>query len=313
MKFKLDFNVDKNRVELTHSDLIVSMGSCFADEIGSKLRSSGFTTNSNPFGTLFHPLAILNALNSSLSGNKNIDILQRNDLYFAWEASSKLFGTSKNELEQAILAKRIQLKQNIQDAGLLILTFGTSWGYRHKNLNQVVGNCHKESLSSFNKELSSIDSMIKECKATIQKVKALNPEIKILVTVSPVRHKKDGIIENNRSKARLLELTHRLVEESDCIYFPSYEIVMDELRDYRFFKNDMVHPSEEAVNYIWKKFEKATVKESTFDIISQYQKITRALNHRSLVPNSEEDNTRIIQAEEKKRAFISKYSEVVFY
>lgn len=310
MKFKLDFDIDNNGIELSHGDSIVSLGSCFSDEIGTRLVSSGFTVNSNPFGTLFHPLAIMNILNDSLSENKEVNLIQRKDLYFAWEASSKLFGLNDKELEQTIMSTRSQLKQNIQDAGLLILTFGTAWGYRHKKLKQVVGNCHKEPLTSFNKELSSIDLMFNECQATIEKVRALNPKIKILVTVSPVRHKKDGLIENNRSKARLLELCHRLVGESDCIYFPSYEIIMDELRDYRFFKNDFVHPSEEAVNYVWEKFQKASINSSTVEIISAYQKITRALAHRSLFPNSEEDHSRIQKTDENKRAFISKYPEV---
>ena len=310
MKFKLDFSVDKNGIELSHKDSIVSLGSCFADEMGARLISSGFKLNSNPFGTLFHPLAIMNTLNDTLSDKKEVNILKRSDLYFSWEASGKLFGTSNNELEDRILATRSKLKQNIKAADLLILTLGTAWGYRNKDLNLVVGNCHKEPLTSFSKELSSIDLMVKECQATIEKVRALNPAIKILVTVSPVRHKKDGLIENNRSKARLLELTHRLVEESGCIYFPSYEIVIDELRDYRFFKNDLVHPSEEAVNYVWKQFQETSIKKSTIEIIAAYQKITRALAHRSLFPNSEEDHSRIQKNEEKKRAFISKYPEV---
>ena len=310
MKFKLDFQVNNNGIELSHHDSVVSLGSCFADEIGAKLMSSGFTINSNAFGTLFHPLAIMNTLNYAFSSNKEVNILQRNDLFFAWEASSKLFGTSHKEIENKILSSRSQLKQNIKDASLLILTFGTAWAYEHKELSRVVGNCHKEPLTSFKKELSNIDLMLNECEATINKIRVLNPAIKIIVTVSPVRHKKDGLIQNNRSKARLLELTHRLVEESDCIYFPAYEIIMDELRDYRFFKKDLVHPSNEAVNYVWEKFEEASIKDSTLEIISAYQKINRVLAHRSLFPNSKEDHLRIQKAEESKRLFITEYPEV---
>lgn len=310
MKFKLDFKVDENGVNLTHNDSVVSIGSCFSDEIGSKLISSGFSIYSNPFGTLFHPLAIMNVLNHALSNSIKVETVKRNDLFFTWEASSKLFDSDIERLRTEVLKIRSELKQNIQDSNLLILTFGTAWGYRHKEIDRLVGNCHKAPQNSFKKELSTINMMFEECQATIKSIKALNPKIKILITVSPVRHKKDGLVENNRSKARLIELVHLLVESNECIYFPAFEIVMDELRDYRFYKNDLVHPSEEAVNYVWEKFIESTVNTTTVSIISSYQKITRELAHRSLFPNSKEDINRIQKAKESKTAFTLKYPEV---
>lgn len=310
MNFKLDFDVIKNGVELSHKKSIVSLGSCFSEEMGGKLSDAGFAVLNNPFGTLFHPLAIMNVLDNSLNQSGLVESVQRNDLFFAWESSSKLFGKNEIELRDLILSKRDELKSKVKNAGLLILTFGTSIGYCHQELNKTVGNCHKQPQNKFKKELSTIDKMYKACRKTITQIKEINPSIKIMITVSPVRHKKDGLIGNNRSKARLLELSHQLVENDNCIYFPSYEIVIDELRDYRFYKQDLIHPSEDAINFVWEKFASSSIEEQSLGVISEYQKIKASLSHRSLFPNTKEDIARIQKAEESKSSFISIYPHV---
>ena len=311
MELKLDFNINSNELNLTHKDQIVSIGSCFSEEISAKLSNAGFHIEGNTFGTLFHPEAISNVIKSSINQSDSVSILKRDDLYFSWDSSSAIYGYSETELVDRIKAQRALFRSKLSNAGLLIITLGTSWGYRLKENDCLVGNCHKMNTNLFKKELQSLSEMKLQWRKLIEDIKKFNPALKILFTVSPVRHKKNGLIENNKSKARLIELVHSLVEEHDCSqYFPAYEIMIDELRDYRFYSNDLVHPNEIAVDYIWEAFKRASISKESCELISRIKQIKSSLNHKSLHPDSNQNIVRIKTLQAEQKELILKHPEI---
>ena len=300
MKLKLDFSFPNIPLKIDYSSPIISLGSCFSDEISKKLQFAGFNVNDNPFGVLFHPLAILNVLNSSLLESKDVAVFKREDLFFSWDASSKVYAMSEDTIREKVVSIREELHQSILEAKVIVLTFGSSFQYSIEK-SGIVGNCHKAPQSVFEKKMSTVEEMYLPWFSLIQKVKEINPKIQFLLTVSPVRHVKDGLVENNRSKSRLIELTHQLVESFDDVYYyPSYEIMMDELRDYRFFANDLVHPNQKAVDYIWEHFKSKTMDVELYDLVGKVEKLKKSFLHRSLHPDSEATRLFQIKLEEQK-------------
>ena len=197
MEFKLNFNINPADFNVKHGDGVVLLGSCFSDSMTSHFQYAGFDVLSNPFGTLFHPLAISNTIGSSLSDSKEVIVLKREDVFLAWDCGSKVFGYSEEELISKVIEERINLKNQLSKAKLLVVTFGTAWGYRRYEeikLNRVVGNCHKEPASSFLGQMFGTDEMFESWLSLIGELKKLNPKIEIVFNVSPVRHKKDGLI-----------------------------------------------------------------------------------------------------------------------
>lgn len=312
MEFKLNFEIPKSDFDLTHKDSIILIGSCFSDEMAGHFSNSGFKVESNTFGTLFHPAAIANVLNSSIDRAKHVNIFERDNLYFSWDSASKVYGLTEDELKSNVLDLRESFRYKLLNARLLIITFGTTWGYRHKSLNSIVGNCHKAPASEFERELSEIDELLAEWKKMIAKLNEFNPNLKIVFTVSPVRHEKDGLVDNNRSKARLIELAHALCEFENVSYFPSYEILIDELRDYRFYAEDLVHPNKLAIEYIWNKFSDTFFTDDTLKLIEEIKSIKTALAHKSLHPDSVVNQERIIAIEKKKAELLARNPDVCF-
>ncbi|MBL4861957.1 MAG: GSCFA domain-containing protein [Crocinitomicaceae bacterium] len=300
MEFKLNMNIDPIGLDVSHGDDIVLMGSCFSDEMSNHFIDSGLNVLSNPFGTLFHPLAIANVMNAALSSSREVDILQRKDLYLSWDSGSKLFAFSELELSAQIEARRKKLRKTLSKAKLLVVTMGTAWGYRNIELNKIVGNCHKSVPEVFEKELSSVDEMLNSWTVLLTTLKELNPELTVVFTVSPIRHKKDGLVENNRSKSRLIELVHQL-EGENRFYFPSYEVLIDELRDYRYYTSDLVHPNKDAIAYIWNAFKKYLFLENQIVRMDQVKKLNAMLHHISIHKGSEEDKRRIQNAQRKRK------------
>jgi hypothetical protein len=284
--FQFSFQIPSQEPKIEIGKSILFLGSCFSDEIGNQAQLHGLKAFSNPFGTLFHPFAIGQGIIDSLEENTVCEIIQQDDVFFHWGSSGKLFGYSKEELESKVIAERKKMKEHIQNASHLFVTFGTAKGYIHKASNQTVANCHKQHPSLFEIQNCNSAEIIQFWKPILEKLIAFNPTIQIVFTVSPVRHLKDGIVENNRSKAQLLLAVDSLAKLPNCNYFPSYEIVMDELRDYRFFKNDFAHPNELAVEYVWKRFANTYLTESTNIACSKIKAIKSALNHKPLYDKS---------------------------
>lgn len=310
MELQLKFEIPKSNIELSYNDSILLIGSCFSDSIGDKFEQGGFNIESNTFGTLFHPIAISNVIQSALTEDTTVAVYHRDDLCFSWDAASKIYATSESKLIETVLENRNQLAEKLKSSRLICITLGTAWEYKLKSSETVVGNCHKASQQLFEKSLSSIDEMRKEWESALSNIRKVNPTAKIVFTVSPVRHTKDGLIENNRSKARLLELIQQLSESHKLIYFPSYEIAIDELRDYRFYEEDLVHPNKTAIEYIWKRFVAFAFADKTTAIDEERNQLLTQINHKSLHPESEVDKKRLELVQRKLKEFGERNPEV---
>lgn len=308
MQFKLNTSINPADFNIKHGDGIVMLGSCFSDNMSLYFEKSGFEVLGNPFGTLFHPFPIEKLINQSINGLDDFNAFDRDGLWLSWDASSKLYGESKDELHQIVNQGKRKLKTVLSEAKLLVITLGSSWGYTHESYG-TVANCHKMPSSIFTKELSTVDEMRERWDSTTSALKKLNPDLSIVFTVSPVRHKKDGLVENNRSKARLIELAHRLADDHGS-YFPSYEIIIDELRDYRFYKSDLVHPSDDATKYVWDKFKDYIFSDETQSLIKEIENVNSTLSHRSLHPNLKADQDRIEKANDLKSKLSAKHQGI---
>jgi hypothetical protein len=284
--FSLTFPIPVHSNKIEIGKTLLFMGSCFSDEIGNQAQLHGLNATANPFGTLFHPLAIGQSLLDALNDVSTCNSVQTDDVFFHWGSSGKIHGYSANELTEKVLAERRSIKAKLSVASHLFITFGTAKGYVLATNNQIVTNCHKQHPSLFNVEITTSAAIVAFWEPIILQLKELNPQLSVIFTVSPVRHLKDGIIENNRSKAKLLLAVETFLKLENCSYFPSYEIVMDELRDYRFFKNDFAHPNELAVEYVWQRFANTYLTESTITTCNKIKAIKAALNHKPLYEKS---------------------------
>lgn len=312
MKFNIDFLIPSSEWKLNHSDKFVLIGSCFSDEMESNFQQEGYHVMSNPFGTLFHPIAIARNL-IYLTKPEDAPIVSRKDLYFNYNMSGSIFGFSSDEIIDKTSQVYSATQQSIQETSCLVVTFGTSWGYREVQKDFIVGNCHKVPQKNFTKENSSVDDMLKIWKEAIGVLKEITPKLRFIFTVSPVRHIKDGLVDNNRSKARLIQLCEELTQLDDCLYFPSYEIVIDELRDYRFYKKDRYHPNDESIDYVWERFKEFVFTTESFELAGKVKKITSSLHHKSKHPGSEEDATRLKKLKKKKKELTQQHPELKWY
>ncbi len=265
----------------------VFMGSCFTENVGERMAGLKFPVDINPFGILYNPFSVANGLEILLNERefKKADLIQHNGLWHSFSHHGR-FSAMQEEEALAKINKRIKLSSVfLKEADYLFITFGTAWIYRRKKTGEVVANCHKIPAREFVRERLSVTQMLEKYTELLKALWANNPDLKVVFTVSPIRHWKDGAIENQRSKATLLLLVDELVSRfgnDKTAYFPSYEIVMDELRDYRFYAEDMLHLTNVAVNHIWGIFEKALLTEQSRLVAREVQKIRNAVNHRPI-------------------------------
>jgi len=265
------------------------MGSCFAENIADKFKYFKFDVLSNPFGVLYNPVSIYNSF-KAISEDK---IFTEEDLVYDQSEWHSFFHHSdfsyhdKDEMLENLNSSLKKTKEFLQKSNLLIITYGTSFVFRHIEKGIVVSNCHKLPQSLFEHYMLGMYEAREFIQATIELAREFNPSVNILLTVSPVRHWKNGAIENQKSKAILLLAVHEIAEESNSIfYFPSYEIMLDELRDYRFYDIDLVHPNKLAVEYIWEKFSDNYFMDATVDAMKKAGKISQAVQHRTRNPKS---------------------------
>jgi hypothetical protein len=289
MLWTTSFDIPEGDNKITHRSSILSIGSCFSTMIGEKLAERKFPVLNNPFGTIFNPLSIANLLeDSALEMPVNTDLmLVRDGLYLHFGMHSDVVAYSQDSLERLIQKKQQQVKNSLEHASLLLVTFGTAWVYEYGEKGQIVANCHKQPADLFEKRLLHPDEIQKAFSSFLNILREINPNIRVILTVSPVRHTRDGIPENQLSKSVLRLAAHDLTETYDFVsYFPSYEIMMDELRDYRFYKEDMVHPNAQAEDYIWQRFKTAWIDSKSFQLIEEFEGIKRDLAHRPFNPDS---------------------------
>jgi hypothetical protein len=268
---------------------IVLLGSCFTEHISDKLDFYKFNAQNNPFGILFHPRSILTFL-TNVHQNK----IDENAVFFAdeqwksFDAHSRLNYSSKTLFLNQLTAKIEDCKSRFKTTSHFIITLGTAWSYRHLESQKYVSNCHKLPSTQFEKVLFSVDDITTILIEIRNLIHDFNPKAELIFTVSPVRHLKDGYIENSQSKAHLISAIHQVVHSSDFVhYFPSYEIMMDELRDYRFYKPDMIHPSTQAIEYIWEKFKSTWIDSQLNNTLKIINSIQIGLQHKPINPNSE--------------------------
>ena len=310
MDFSLQFDIPKVDFSVEHGEGLLFIGSCFSDEIASRAKFAGLNVSSNPFGTIFHPSLIAQFISESIECKNSERLFTREDLHLSWDANSTIYDFSETELKDKLSELRADFISQLKTAKALFITFGTSWVYRLISDNQLVANCHKVASNQFQKELSTVEELTSEWIKVIEQLKVFNPDLNVIFTVSPVRHSKDGLVENNQSKAILIETIRRLQSTTDCSYFSSYEIMIDELRDYRFFKQDRVHPSEEAVDYIWKRFESTYFSKETIDLNSKVVQLRRSLLHKSIHEDSLENISRKENLDVKIACFLNQHKNV---
>lgn len=289
MLWTTSFDIPEGESKINHHKPIFSIGSCFSTMIGEKLAERKFPILNNPFGTLFNPISIAQVMeDAALEMPINTDmILVRDGLYLHFGMHSDVVAYSQDSLERLIHKKQQQTKQVLENASHILITFGTAWIYEYGNDGQIVANCHKQPADLFEKRLLHPDEIQKSFSGFFNILRQINPAVHVLLTVSPVRHTKDGIPEDRLSKSILRLAAHDLTETYDFVqYFPAYEIMMDDLRDYRFYKEDMIHPNAQAEEYIWERFKTAWVDPKTFPLILEFEGIKRDLAHRPFNPDS---------------------------
>lgn len=290
MQFHLNYNHPKQSFDISHESKLFLMGSCFAENIGEKLIQLKFNCTLNPNGILFNPISIATALNTYINNTliTEDDIVFNNELYHSFNHHGVFSGHNKEELINHINHTTRQAHNALKHADVLLITFGTSRVFVYNNNSEVVANCHKFPQHYFTKEQLQPGEIINRFETLIEDLKVFNPKLEIIFTVSPVKYLKDGLIENNLSKAVLIYSIHEIIKQhAYCSYFPAYELVTDDLRDYRFYKSDLAHPTQEAIDYVWERFSRSYFNDNTIPLIEKIAAVNAAINHRPLKVNTQ--------------------------
>ena len=285
MQFFTKVPILETQKPIDYDSKIVSIGSCFAENMGEKFDYYKFQNTTNPFGIIFNPISIeklfLRVVQKDYFSEK--DIFFYNERWHCFEIHSELSHPDKEFFLKALNEKLELFVEKISTATHFIITLGTSWVYKTIETNEVVANCHKIPQKNFIKHLLSLTDISASLQNSIDLIRNINPKCHLIFTISPVRHIKDGFIENQVSKSHLISAVYDLTQQQSehLSYFPSYEIMMDELRDYRFYREDLLHPNSTAIDYIWSLLIKFNIKESAYSTMKDVENIQKGLNHRS--------------------------------
>ncbi|MBQ5891280.1 MAG: GSCFA domain-containing protein [Bacteroidales bacterium] len=314
MNFTTQIPISKHKNNISHKDKIMLLGSCFTENIGNKLSINGFETLINPFGILYNPFSICSSLNRIiyLKFLDSEDLVKVNEFWFSYEHHGVFRDEKCDNLLQTINLGITKANLFLKQTNWLIITLGTAWVFFLKENNKILGNCHKLNPQLIDKKLLSVDEIVENTSLTINNIREINPNIKIILTVSPIRHWKQGYRENIISKSTLHLATNQLCETiNDCFYFPAYEIVMDELRDYRFYQADMLHPSEIAVDYIWEKFSTHLFSDSTANLCKDYYKLHSMKQHKAFNPESQGYKNHLIKIAKLEKELYEKRNKLI--
>lgn len=288
MDFLTHIDIPKSSVQMSHQHKILLLGSCFADNIGVLLRRDKFDVMVNPFGTLYNPASIAVHLWRCISqpSPSEAELLQLGDDWRSWMHHSSFSAPTQEELCQQIQKAQDAAAQRLREADWLIVTFGSSYIYRIKETGMLVANCHKQPDALFTRSRLSAYDIADQWVPLLEMLHSINPKLQVIFTVSPIRHRRDGFHQNQLSKAELLLAIDQLTaSHPKGLYFPSYEILLDELRDYRFYADDMVHPSPLAVDYIYEHFADTYINKEEQQLSKQCRDIHAALAHRPIHPD----------------------------
>jgi hypothetical protein len=315
VQFTTKIHISKSLYPIDYDSKIFSLGSCFAMNISEKFNYYKFINTVNPFGILFHPIAIHTIIRRAVEEDffAESELFFHNERWHCFDTHSDLSSVNKEELLQNLNQNLSHLKSKIESASHMLITFGTAWVYKEKTSRKIVANCHKVPQTQFEKELLSATQIEDAISDTISLLLKVNSKLNVVLTISPVRHLKDGFIQNQQSKANLIIGVHQAIRRQPTTdnrqlltYFPSYEIMMDELRDYRFYAQDMIHPNQTAIDYIWKRFAETSISTAVLPIMDEVESVQKALSHKPFNPNSESHqkfllqlNQRIVRLQEK--------------
>jgi len=303
----------KNLID--YNSKILLIGSCFVENIGQKFDYYKFQNLQNPFGILFHPLALENLITNVINEKvyNEDDIFHYNEQWHCYNAHSKLSSSLKDELLDNLNESINITSKQLKNTTHIVITLGTAWVYRHIDKDEIVANCHKIPQKKFVKELLSVNAISESLDAIIKLIRTVNLQASILFTISPVRHIKEGFVQSTLSKSHLIAAVHQVVEpRKKVFYFPAYEIILDELRDYRFYNEDMVHPNQIAVNYIWEKFMSVWVSEDALNVMEDINLIQKGLQHRPFNSTSIAHQKFLNNIKEKKNDIQSKFDHIKF-
>lgn len=290
MKLHLDFSPASTSEKISHTSKILLLGSCFSEHIGNKLAYHKFNVHSNPFGIVFNPLSIAGSLKRIITKNyfEPSEVFERNGAWFSFDAHSSITSGSRDALLSQLNQCIDEWYNYLKQTEYLIITFGSAYYYKYMQDNKIVANCHKIPQALFSRHKAEVEEIVDAYDEMNVELKKINPLLKIIYTVSPVKHLKDGVVENNLSKATLLLATNGLMQKTGGTYFPSYELVTDDLRDYRFYETDMAHPNQIAIDYVWQKFSETYFSDHTKKLNNNVSEVLKAMQHR---PLNEYDNS----------------------
>lgn len=295
MHFRTQIPILREINQIDYNSRIVSLGSCFAVNMAQKFEYFKFRNTVNPFGILFHPIALERFIGYAINhmALTDEDLFHHNERWHCFDAHSGLSQADKDNLLEKLNTAITSAHNHLKDATHIVITLGTAWVYREIDSGNIVANCHKIPQIRFKKEILAIEDIAASIERVMSMIQTLNPTAQIIFTVSPVRHIKDGFVENQRSKSHLIAALHHVIAKRPLAipaginYFPSYEIMIDELRDYRFYTDDMLHPNQTAIEYIWKRFCETWVSETVFPVMDKVNSIQKALSHKPINPDSD--------------------------
>lgn len=320
MEFMVNIDLRKLPETIKYGHKILLVGSCFTEHIGDSLQDLKFSVLQNPHGILFDPLSVSNSLISYAENKqyKESDLFLLNEVWYSWQHHSKFSHTDKSECLRMINASQQHAHEFLKKADWIIITLGTSFSYRLtdltpkppllEGLGEAVANCHRAPAQWFTKNLLEVEEIIRSFDDCFKKLLQFNPGLKIIFTVSPVRHIRDGVIDNNRSKARLIEAVHHLVNKYETVYyFPAYELIIDVLRDYRFYDVDLVHPNYMATEFVLEKFSESCIDVDSKQLMGEIRKIVIAAKHKPFQPETNAHRQFLKSHLEKAKALMGKY------
>jgi hypothetical protein len=315
LKFKLTLPAKRSEHPISYRDGVFLIGSCFSENIGTKLNTHLFKVFENPHGILFNPISVIKSLSDCIENKvyTEADLFQLNEVWNCWHHHSRFSGITTKDALEKINNSITKAHAFLKTANHMVITLGSAWVYQLNSqsphsVGQVVANNHKAPANWFDKKLMKPDELVLLLKHMVQALHQFNSQLQIIFTISPVRHLREGLVENNRSKAVLIQGVHEIVETTENIaYFPSYEYVIDDLRDYRFYAEDLVHPNYAASNYVWEKLVETYFNEQTQDIMKQVAELQLAMQHKPFFAGSSQHQEFIQNCIAKTERLLSLY------
>jgi hypothetical protein len=314
MKWRTELTILQGHPKIGYGDFVFLMGSCFASHLARKLQYFQLPHQGNPFGVLYHPAPMENLLSRAVSDRpfREGDVFEHEGLWRSLETHSQVAGPGREDTLKTLNAALEATREALERATHVVLTLGTAHVFRHRESGRLVANCHKLPSGHFTRELSPVGELQDSLGRILEVLRAFRADLTVLLTVSPVRHIRDGLVENQRSKAHLLAAAHHLVDRGLAGYFPAYEIMMDELRDYRFYEADLIHPNAQAVDFIWERFAEAWVGEAAKPLMERVGELRRQLEHRPLQADSLAYREFRRSLEARARALMEEHPQIRF-